>query len=53
MITEVKILFNNIKNFRHLLTEGVGEKDIKDAIQNHEWLYLYYAGDENNKIKEI
>lgn len=49
MLTEVKILFNNIKNLRHLLTEGVGEKDIKDAIQNHEWLYLYYEGDENSK----
>lgn len=49
MLNEIKILFNNIKKFRHLLTEGVGDKDIIDAIQNHEWVYLYYTGDENNK----
>src|SRR5208283_5933525 len=47
MITEVKILFNNIKNLRHLITEGVGENVIVDAINNHEWVYLYYNGDEN------
>ena len=43
---ENKILFDNIKNFRHLITEGVSETGIVDAIQNHEWIYLYYAGDE-------
>lgn len=42
MINEVKILFNNIKNFRHLLREGVGQDAIVKAIQNHEWLYIYY-----------
>ena len=46
MISEVKILFENIKNFRHLITEGVGENSIVDAINNHEWVYLYYTGDE-------
>lgn len=46
MLTEVKILFENIKYFRHLLNEGVGEKDIVDAINNHEWIYLYYTGDD-------
>lgn len=46
MLTELKILFENIKNFRHLLTEGVGDNDIVDAIQNHEYIYIYYAGDD-------
>lgn len=46
MLTEVKILFQNIKNLRHLLKEGVGENDIIDAINNHEWIYLYYTGDD-------
>jgi hypothetical protein len=48
MINEVKILFNNIKNFRHLLTEGVGQDVIIKAIQNHEWIYLYYNGDDED-----
>lgn len=42
MSTETKILFDNIKNFRHLLTEGVGQDAIIKAIQNHEWVRLYY-----------
>jgi len=45
MLTENKILFENIKNFRHLITEGVGESEIINAIQNHEWVHLYYGGD--------
>ena len=45
MINEVKILFNNIKNFRHLLTEGVSQDAIIKAIQNHEWIRLYYNAD--------
>jgi len=45
MLTENKILFENIKNFRHLITEGVGESEIIKAIQNHEWIHLYYGGD--------
>lgn len=45
MLNEVKILFNNIKNFRQLLTEGVGEDVIRKAIENHEWIYLYYNAD--------
>lgn len=48
MINEVKILFENIKNFRHLLTEGVGQDVIIKAIQNHEWIYLYYNGDDED-----
>ena len=42
MITEGKILFDNIKNIRHLLTEGVGQDAIKKAIETHEWIYIYY-----------
>jgi hypothetical protein len=45
MKNEEKILFENIKNFRQLLTEGIGQNDIIDAIQNHEWVYLYYNAD--------
>lgn len=49
MKSELKILFENIKNFR-LLSEGVGQSSIVDAINNHEWLYIYYdAGDEDGK----
>jgi hypothetical protein len=46
MLSEFKILFNNIKNFRHLLNEGVGESDLKKHIENHEWIYIYYTGDD-------
>lgn len=46
MLNELKIFFNNIKNFRHLITEGVSDNDIVDAIQNHEYIYIYYAGDD-------
>jgi len=45
MLTEVKILFDNIKNIRHLLTEGVGQDAIKKAIEQHEWIYIYYEAD--------
>lgn len=50
MSTETKILFENIKSFRHLITEAVGENAIVDAINNHEWLYIYYnANNEEGK----
>lgn len=45
MGNELKILFENIKNFRHLINEGVGQAGIIDAINNHEWIYLYYNAD--------
>jgi len=48
MPKETKILFDNIKNFR-LLTEGIGEKDMADYINNHEYIYIYYGGDANTK----
>lgn len=47
MLNELKILFNNIKNFRQVLNESVGEGDIKKYIENHEWVYIYYTGDDN------
>ena len=50
MATETKILFENIKTFRNLLTEGVGQDSIVDAIQNHEWIYIY---DVDRKIGEL
>jgi len=49
MSEETKILFENIKNFRHLITEGVSQDNIVKAIENHEWIYLYYNGDDKNK----
>jgi len=49
MLSEVKKLFENIKYFRHLITESVGEGDIEKYLQNHEYIYIYYGGDENNK----
>lgn len=48
MASEIKILFENIKNLRHLITEGVGDVDIIKYIQNHEYVYIYYAGDEGS-----
>jgi len=47
MISEAKIIFDHIRSLRHLLTEAVGENVIKDAIDNHEYVYLYYNGDDN------
>lgn len=49
MSEETKILIENIKNFRHLITEGVSQDTIVKAIENHEWVYLYYNGDDKNK----
>lgn len=46
MLNEVKTFFNNIKRFRHLINEAVGENDIRKYIENHEWILLYYTGDE-------
>lgn len=48
MINELKTFFNNINIFRNLLTEGVSDNVIVDAINNREYIYLYYDGDENN-----
>ena len=45
MISEAKILFENIKHFRQLLTESVSDKVIVDAINQHKFLYIYYKGE--------
>lgn len=45
MTGESKILFENIKHFRQLLTEGVSDKTIVDAINDHKFLYIYYKGE--------
>ena len=42
MINETRKIFENIKNVRHLLTEGAGHDVITKAIQNHEWIRIYY-----------
>jgi hypothetical protein len=49
MLTEAKILVDNIKRFRHLITEAVSQGDMIKYIQEHEWIYIYYAGDGKNK----
>jgi len=49
MLNEVKTLFNNIKRFRLLLTEAVNDSDMAKYIQNHEYVYIYYTGDETNQ----
>jgi hypothetical protein len=51
MTTESRILFDNIRKFRdqNLLMEGVGDDVLVKAINNHQYLYIYYEGDENNK----
>jgi len=46
---EATIIFDNIKTLRHLLTEAVGTNDIVDAIDNTEYIYLYYDGDNNTE----
>lgn len=45
MLNEDNIIKDNIKEFR-LLTEWVNRNDIIDAIQKHDVIYIYYAGDE-------
>jgi hypothetical protein len=51
MLNEHKILFNNIKDFRHkvLITEAVGDDAIIKAIDNHQYIYIYYEGDKTNQ----
>lgn len=49
MLNETKIFFDKIKRLRHLITEAVSDNDVVKYIQNHEYVYIYYAGDEKNK----
>lgn len=46
-MSERNLMIDNIKYMRHLLNEGVGDNTIIDAINNHEWVYLYYLGDDD------
>ncbi len=48
MLKEVNELFNNIKKFRQLLKESVGENDVIDAINKHKIIYIYYKYDGQN-----
>jgi hypothetical protein len=48
MLKEDRILIENIKEFRGLITENINAKTISDAIKNHEYAVIYYAGDDNN-----
>jgi hypothetical protein len=45
MLSEAKILFENIRHFRQLLSEAVGDSVIVDAINEHKYLYIYYEGE--------
>lgn len=47
MCDENKIIIGNVNKMR-LLTEAVDNNQIIDAINNHEYIYLYYKGDESN-----
>lgn len=47
MFNENNILFKMVKSFR-LLNEAVDNKRIVDAINNREYIYIYYEGDESN-----
>lgn len=47
LISEVKILIDNVRHFRKLLLkEEVSDNMIVDAIHNRKIIYIYYAGDE-------
>jgi hypothetical protein len=46
MINEVNIFFENLTHFRQLLSEGVGQGTIVDAINKHKIAHIYYAGDD-------
>lgn len=49
MINELKTFFNNLKTVRKLINENVGDTDVIDAINNREYIYIYYGGDDSNK----
>lgn len=49
MISEIKTLFKNIKKFKQPLNEGANDNLIIKAIQNYEYVYIYYGGDGKNK----
>lgn len=43
---ETKIFFENLFRSRRLLNEAVSDDKIANAIQNYEFIYIYYAGDD-------
>lgn len=47
---EHKTIINNIKIFRknRLICEGIGEGDIRKYMENHQFVYIFYAGDGHN-----
>jgi hypothetical protein len=49
MTRENNILRENIEHFRHLITEAVSESDIEKYINNHEYVYIYYDGDDKTQ----
>lgn len=49
MTKEDKILRENIESFRHLITEGASSSDIANYINNHEYIYMYYDGDDKTQ----
>ena len=48
MLEEDKILFEGIKSLR-LLNEAVDSNIIEKAINNQQYVYLYYSGDKENQ----
>jgi len=44
-LNENNFIKENIKDFRMLLTEGVSQNDIIDAIKNRKVIYIFYNGD--------
>lgn len=50
MLKETKILFDNIKDFRNrnMINEGISEGDIRKYMENHQFVYIFYAGDGKN-----
>lgn len=49
MINELQTFFRNINITRKLINENAGDGDIVDAINNREYIYIYYGGDSSNK----
>ncbi len=47
MLTEAKLLFDNIRKFRKgILNEAVADDRIINAINGNEYVYIYYSGDD-------
>lgn len=46
MLTEEKILINKIKDFRKLRLDEASDGSLRDAIQKHKIISIYYNGDD-------